>query len=168
VRLECHFRQFCTCMAKSPESSKVAPHLGHTKAVAVGLRGVMRVAVGLRGLVRVADAVGFVLGTLCAFAMARILLIRHSPDSRVVERDFPSHRGAPQRNSIAIASARSQIVGSPASQCWNSLLCLHQGASLPSPSVASDPIFRSRRRGWRPQPGDDDRSADVQRPEDVY
>jgi hypothetical protein len=66
---------------------------------------------------------------------------RHSPDSRVVERDFPSHRGAPQRNSIATASVRSQIVGLPASQCWNSLLCLHQGASLPSPSVASDPIF---------------------------
>jgi hypothetical protein len=64
---------------------------------------------------------------------------RHSPDSRVVERDFPSHRGALQRNSIATASVRSQIAGLPASQCWNSLLCLHQGAPLPSPSVASDP-----------------------------
>src|SRR5262249_52708859 len=26
-------------------------------------------------------------------------VIRHSPDSRVFERDFPPHRGAPQRNS---------------------------------------------------------------------
>jgi hypothetical protein len=85
-------------------------------------------------------------GPICARAAAiaysggsRPPLSRHSPDSRVVERDFPSHRGALQRNSIATASVRSQIAGLPASQCWNSLLCLHQGAPLPSPSVASDP-----------------------------
>src|SRR5882757_5207406 len=77
----------------------------------------------------------------CRFPTSRsgTPIIRHSPDSRVVERDFPSHRGVPQRNSIATASVRSQIAGLPASQCWNSLLCLHQGAPLPSPSVASDP-----------------------------
>jgi hypothetical protein len=39
--------------------------------------------------------------------------------------------------SIATASVRSQIVGSPASQRWNSLLSLHQGAPLPLPSAAS-------------------------------
>ena len=72
---------------------------------------------------------------------------RHSPDSRFVERDFLSHRGAPQRNSIATASVRSQIVGLPASQCWNSLLCLHQGAPLPSPSAASDPHLPGGARG---------------------
>jgi hypothetical protein len=71
-------------MAQSPSSSKVAPHLLHTNAVAVGLRGVMRVAVGLWGLVRVADAVGFVLGTLCAFAMVRILQCLRSNRMRLM------------------------------------------------------------------------------------
>ena len=65
----------------------------------------------------------------------------------VVERDFLSHRGALQRNSIATASVRSQIVELPASQCWNSLLCLHQGAPLPSPSAASDPHLPGGARG---------------------
>jgi len=46
----------------------------------------------------------------------------------------------PQRNSIAAASVRTQIVGLPTAQRWNSLLCLHQGAPLQSPSAASDPI----------------------------
>jgi len=54
---------------------------------------------------------------------------------RVLGHDFPSHRGPPQRNSIATPIVRSQIDGLPASQCWNSWLCLHQGAPLPSPSA---------------------------------
>src|SRR6516164_11591599 len=35
-------------------------------------------------------------------------LSRHSPDSRAVERNLPSHRGTPQRNSGATSLVRSQ------------------------------------------------------------
>jgi hypothetical protein len=91
----------------------------------------------------------------CRFPTSRsgTPIIRHSPDSRVVERDFPSHRGVPQRNSIATASVRSQIVGLPASQCWNSLLCLHQGAPLCCRRLPHlTPICWSCRCRRRPQP----------------
>ena len=66
---------------------------------------------------------------------------RHSPDSRPVGGDCPSLEVPRQRNSIAANPGGSQIGGSPASQGRNSLLCLHQGAPLPSLYVASDPIF---------------------------
>src|SRR6202790_5277487 len=66
---------------------------------------------------------------------------RHSPDSGPVGGDCPSLEVPRQRNSIAANPGGSQIGGSPASQGRNSLLCLHQGAPLPSLYVASDPIF---------------------------
>src|SRR6202790_5284428 len=58
-----------------------------------------------------------------------------------VKGDCPSLEVPRQRNSIAANPGGSQIGGSPASQGRNSLLCLHQGAPLPSLYVASDPIF---------------------------
>ena len=47
--------QFCTCIAQSPESSKLAPHLGQVKAVSIGFGW----------LVDGVFLVRSVLGTLC-------------------------------------------------------------------------------------------------------
>jgi hypothetical protein len=60
----------------------------------------------LKPLIRAASK----LGTSTIF---NLLFNRHSPDSRPFEHDVPSHRGAPQRNSIATASVRSQTAGVP-------------------------------------------------------
>ena len=48
-----------------------------------------------------------------------LVIIRHSPDSRPVKRDFSSHRGTPQRNSAATNLVGSQIVRFLASQGRN-------------------------------------------------
>src|SRR6266478_1340758 len=62
----------------------------------------------------------------------------HSPDSGAVERDLPSHRGTPQRNSGATSLVRSQSFGLLASRVRNSWLYFIPGTPLPSSSVSSD------------------------------
>src|SRR6516165_4932142 len=55
---------------------------------------------------------------------------RHSPDSRLVGRDAPFHRGGAQGNSIAATLVCSQIGGLLGSRGCNPLLCVHRGAPL--------------------------------------
>jgi hypothetical protein len=85
---------------------------------------------------------------------AGVTLNRHFPDTEVVGRDLPPLGVPRQRNSIAADSLTAKTARCSAPLGRNSLLCVHQGAPLPSSAVASDLISRSRWCGRRPQLGD--------------
>ena len=94
------------------------------------------------------------LTVLPAPCRAGVTLNRHFPDTEVVGRDLPSLGVPRQRNSIAADSLTAKTARCSAPLGRNSLLCVHQGAPLPSSAVASDLISRSRWCGRRPQLGD--------------
>src|SRR5580700_7382661 len=84
---------------------------------------------------------------------------------RAISSDISGYRSCWLRSSVPEVSRSNEIRSQPASltaktaRCSarlgrNSLLCVYQGAPLPSPPVASDPFSRSCWCGRRPQPGD--------------